>query len=72
MVECFSWIETEQLHRVIDKRDLGSPATVIIHVCSNNVITKKNFDFLMGVLYAVLATAKRKLPKCCLFLSGVL
>jgi len=57
---------------MIDKMDLGSPATVIIHVCSNNVITKKNFDFLMGVLYAVLATAKRKLPKCCLFLSGVL
>jgi len=41
MVECFSWIETEQLHRVIDKRDLGSPATVIIHVCSNNMRTKE-------------------------------
>ena len=30
MVECFPGIKTDELHRVIDKRDLGSPATVII------------------------------------------
>ena len=29
-VECFPGIETEQLHRVIEQRDLGSPETVII------------------------------------------
>ena len=32
MVECFLGIETEQLQRVIEKTDLGSPETVIIHV----------------------------------------
>ena len=32
MVECFPGIKTEHLHRVIEKRDLGSPETVIIHV----------------------------------------
>ena len=30
MVECFPGIKTEQLHGVIEKRDLGSPETVII------------------------------------------
>jgi len=30
--ECFPGIRTEQLHRVIENRDLGCPDTVIIHV----------------------------------------
>ena len=34
MVECFPGIKTVELHRVIDERDLGSPETVIIHVCT--------------------------------------
>jgi len=29
--ECFPGIRTEQLHRVLDNRDLGTPDTVIIH-----------------------------------------
>jgi hypothetical protein len=29
MVECFPGIRTEQPHRVIEKRELGSPETVI-------------------------------------------
>jgi hypothetical protein len=32
IVECFPGIRTEQLHRVMDNRDLGAPGTVIIHV----------------------------------------
>ena len=44
---------------MIDKRDLGSLETVIIHVCTNDLV------------FALVATAKRKLPKCRLFLSGV-
>ena len=36
MVNCFSGIKTEQLHRVIEKTDLGSPETVIIHVGTND------------------------------------
>jgi len=57
---------------VTDKRDLGSPETVNIHVCTNNLRTTRNFYFLMGEVYALVDTAKRNLPKCRLFLSGVL
>jgi hypothetical protein len=34
MMECFSGIRSVEQHRVIDKRDLCSPGTVIIHVCT--------------------------------------
>jgi hypothetical protein len=36
-VECFPGIRTEQLHRVIEKRDLGSPDTIVIHVGTNDL-----------------------------------
>ena len=32
----------------------------------------RNVDFVMGEVYALVATAKRKLPNCRLVLSGVL
>jgi len=32
----------------------------------------RNLDFVMGEVYALVATTMRKLPKCRLFLSGVL
>ena len=48
MVECFPGVKTEQLHRVIEKRDLGSPATVIIRVGTNDMRTTRNLDFIMG------------------------
>ena len=47
MVECFPGIKTEQLHRVIEKTDLGSPETVIIHVGTNDLRTTRNIDFVM-------------------------
>ena len=72
MVGFFPGIETEELHRVIDKRDLGSQKTIIINVSTNNMRTKRNLDCVMGEVYALVATAKRKLPKCRLFLSGLL
>jgi hypothetical protein len=31
-VECFPGIRTEQLHRVTENRDLGSPHIVVAHV----------------------------------------
>jgi hypothetical protein len=37
MVECFPGIRTEKLHKVIEKRDLSSPETVIIHVGTNDL-----------------------------------
>ena len=37
MVEYFPGIRTEQLHRVLDNRDLGTPDTVVIHVGTNDL-----------------------------------
>ena len=71
-VECFPGIKTEQLHRVMEKRDLVSPETVIIHVGTNDLRTTRNLDFVMGKVYALVSTAKKKLPNCRLVLNGVL
>jgi FAD/FMN-containing dehydrogenase len=37
--ECFPGIKTEQLHRVLEKRDLVSPETLSIHVGTNDLKT---------------------------------
>jgi len=71
-VECFPGIKTEQLHRVIEKRNLVSPDTVIIHVGTNDLKSTRNLDIVMGEVYALVSTAKKKLPNCRLVLSGVL
>ena len=55
---------------MIDKRYVCSPEIVIIHVCINDLRTKKNLDIVMGEVYAFVDTAKRKFPKSRLFLSG--
>ena len=60
LVECFGGIKNEQLHRVIEKRHLGSPETVIIHMGTNDLRKTKNLDFVFGEVYALLATTKRK------------
>jgi len=71
MVKCFPWIKTEHLHIMVEKRDLGSPKTVIIHIGPDDLRTTRNLDFVMEV-YALVATAKRKIPNCRLVLSEVL
>jgi len=71
-VECFPGIKTEQLHRVMEKRNLVSPDTVIFHMGTNDLKTTRNLDFVMGEVYALVSTAKKKLPNCRLVLSGVL
>ena len=48
-VECFLAIKTEQLLRVIEKRVLGSPETLIIHVGTNDMRTTVNLDFMCVV-----------------------
>jgi len=70
-VECFPGIKPEHLHRETEKRDPGSPDTVIIHVGTNNMRTTRNLDFIMGEVYALISTAKKKLPNCRRVLSGV-
>jgi lysophospholipase L1-like esterase len=70
-VECFPGIRTEELNRVIEKRDLVSSDTVIIHVGTNDLKTR-NLDFVLGDVYELVSTAKKKLPNCRLVLSVVL
>jgi hypothetical protein len=42
-VECFPGIRIEQLQRVIERRELGSPDSVVIRVGTNDF--KKNWKF---------------------------
>ena len=57
---------------MIEERDLRSPEIVITHVGTNDSRTTRNLGFVMGEIYALVATAKRKLLNCRLVLSGVL
>jgi hypothetical protein len=71
-VECFPGIKTEQLHRVMERRELAGAETLIIHVGTNDLRTTKNLDFIMGEVYELASTAKKKLLNCKHVLSGVL
>jgi hypothetical protein len=71
-VECLPGIRTEQLHKVIERRDLGSPETVIIHVGTNDLRSTRNLDWIMGEAYDLVTAAKAKHPNCKIVLSGVL
>jgi hypothetical protein len=68
MMEYFQGNKTEQLRRVIEERNLGCPETVIIHMGTNDLKTKRNPDFVLEEVYA----AKRKIQTCRLVLIGVL
>lgn len=70
--ECFPGIRTEQLHRVLDNSDLGTPDTVIIHVGTNDLNRYVNLDYVMGKVYSLVDKAKVKFPKSKIVLSGVL
>jgi len=72
MVECFPGIRTEQLHTVLDNRDLGTPDTVIIHVGTNGLKRSINLDYVMGEVYSLVNTAKVKFPQPKIVLCGVL
>lgn len=71
-VECFPGIRTEQLHRVMENRKLGSPDTVILHVGTNDLKQTANLDYVMGEVYSLVNKAKVKFPKSKIVLSGVL
>ena len=72
MVECFPRIRTEQLHRVLENRNLGTPDTVIIHVGTNDLKRSTNLGYVMDEVYSLVNTAKRKFPQSKTVLSGVL
>jgi hypothetical protein len=71
-VEGFPRIRTEQLHRVMENRDLGSPDIVLICVGTNDLRRTRNLDYVMGEVYAVAAKEESKSPHSSLVLSGVL
>jgi lysophospholipase L1-like esterase len=70
--ECFPGIRTEQLHRVLDNRDLGTPDRVIIHVGTNDLKGSLNLDYVMGEVYSLVNKAKVKFPKSKIVLFWVL
>jgi hypothetical protein len=72
MVECFPGIRTENLHRVLDNRDLETPDTVVIHVGTNDLKRSIDLDYVMGEVYSLVNTAKDNFPQSKTVLSGVL
>jgi hypothetical protein len=71
-VECLPGIRTEQLQRVIERRKLGSPESVVIHVGTNDLRRTGNLDYVMGGVYDLVSTAKTKFSSSRVVLSGVL
>jgi hypothetical protein len=71
-VECFPSTRTEQLHRVIKNRDLGSPDTVVIHVGTNGLRQTGNLDYVMEDVYDLVNAARTKFSTSRVVLSGVL
>jgi lysophospholipase L1-like esterase len=71
-VEYFPGIRTEQLRRVTENRDLGSPDTLVIHVGTNDLGRTANLDYVKGDVYALVNKAKTKFPQSRLVLSSVL
>jgi hypothetical protein len=63
-VQFFPGIRTEQLQRVMDNRDLGSPANVVIHVGTNDLRRTANLDYVMGDVYALVNKATGHKPNC--------
>ena len=72
MFECFPGIRTEQLQRLIERRQLGGPDSVVIHVGTNDLRRTGNFDYVMGDVYDLVNTAKAKFSASRVVLSGVL
>jgi hypothetical protein len=71
-VECFPGIRADQLCRVLENRNFGCSDTVVIHVGTNDVVRSRNLDYVMGDVYDLMNTVKKKFPGSKLVLSGVL
>jgi hypothetical protein len=71
-VECFPGIRIEQLHRFMENGDQGNPNTIVIHVGVNDLRSTRNIDYLMGLVYSLVATSKSKFLHFRLILSDVL
>ena len=69
--ECFPGIRTEQLHRVNENKDLGSPDTIVIRIGTNGLRITLNIDYNMGDVYDFVNSEKTKFSTSRV-LSGVL
>jgi hypothetical protein len=71
-VECFQGIKTEPLHRVTEKRNLGTPENLIIHISTNKFRTTRNLDSVLVEVCVMVFTANSEIPNLRLVLCGVL
>ena len=71
-VECFLGIRMEQLHRIIEYRDLGSSDTVVNHVGTNNLRRTGNLNYVMGYVCDLVHMAKTKFSTSGVVLSSML
>jgi lysophospholipase L1-like esterase len=76
-VECFPGIRSDQLKRVVEnrateRRDLGNPDAVVIHVGTNDIKRSRNLDYVMGDIYDLINTTKSTFSSSRVILSGVL
>jgi hypothetical protein len=55
-----------------DRKERSSKFRYGYHSRGYNDLKKRNLDFVMGDVYELVSTAKKKLPNCKLVLSGVL
>jgi hypothetical protein len=70
--ECFPGIRTENQQRVIERREQGSPDTVVIHVGTIGLRRTRNLDYVMGDVYGLINTANTGFSTSRVILSGVL
>jgi hypothetical protein len=71
-VECFPGIRAEQLRKIIVKRDLESPDTVVIPVGTNDLKITGNLNYIMVDAYDLINTVKTEFCTSRVVLSGVL
>jgi hypothetical protein len=56
----------------MENRALENPLAIVIHVGASDLRSTRNLEYLMRVVYSLVATAKSKFPHFKLVLSDVL
>jgi hypothetical protein len=69
MVECFQGNKIEQLHRVIEKRHIVNPETLLIHMGTNDLRPTRNNCFCNRRIIVFVGYNKKEIPNCTLVLS---
>ena len=66
------WATEQNSYKVIEKRDLGCPDSVIIHEGTNDLRRTGYLNYVMGDVYELVNTAKSKSSAFMVVLTGVL